>query len=356
MNKTTFFRNKPVFGLDIGNGSLKVMQLDEESAKTKQPRIIGYGTTNFDKSAIDNGVILKPEIIADAMVDLFKHHLIGDITTHRVAMAIPAYRTFTRAIQLPKLKPKELSEAVQLEAEQYIPVPLDQLYLDYSQIRETKDNIDIFAVAVPRKIVDSYMVLAELLGLEAVLIETTMSGDARLFSLDPQSDVASVVMDFGSLSSDISIFDKTVLVTGTVQGGGVVFTNSIRDRLGVSQTEAGLIKTKYGMGLSKKQKEITDALEPTLQPIVKEIKRMIRYYEERYGTERPISQVITMGGGANMPGLTEYMTNALRLAVRPGDPWQYFNFKGLQPPSSADKPMYATVAGLSLVNPAEVLA
>ncbi|HEY9712615.1 MAG TPA: pilus assembly protein PilM, partial [Chroococcales cyanobacterium] len=139
-------------------------------------------------------------------------------------------------------------------------------------------------------------------------------------------------------------------------GGGVVFTNSIRDKLGVSQTEAGIIKTKYGMGLSKKQKEITEALEPTLQAIVKEIKRMIRYYEERYVNARPINQIITMGGGANMPGLTEYMTNALRLAVRPGDPWQYFNFQGLQAPSSADKPMYATVAGLSLVNPTEVLA
>jgi type IV pilus assembly protein PilM len=356
INNTYFFRNKPLFGLDIGNGSLKVMQLDEESAKLHKPRIIGYGTNSFDKSAVDNGVIIKPEVIAEALLELFKNHLIGDITTRRVALAIPAYRTFTRAIQLPRLKPKELRDAVQLEAEQYIPVPLEELYLDYTLVRESKDILDIFAVAVPRKIVDSYIDLSQMLGLEPIIIETTMSGAARLFTEDKQSDVASVIIDFGSLSSDISIFDKTVLVTGTVQGGGVVFTDSIRDKLGVSQTEAGIIKTKYGMGLSKRQKEITEALEPTLQQIVKEIRRMIRYYDERYGTDRPISQVITMGGGANMPGLTEYMTNTLRLAVRAGDPWQYFNFKGLQAPSPADKPMYATVAGLSLIYPPEVLS
>lgn len=351
-----FFRNKPLFGLDIGNGTLKVMQLDEESVMGHHPRITGYGTNTFDRAAIDNGVIIRPETIAEAMVDLFKNQLIGDISTKRVAIAIPAYRTFTRAISLPLLNTKELAEAVQLEAEQYIPVPLEELYLDYQIIKQDKENTEVFAVAVPKKIVDSYLTLAAMLGLEAVLIETTLGGAARLFAQDRQSDMAGVIIDFGSLSSDISIFDKTVLVTGTVQGGGVVFTNSIRDKLGVSQTEAGIIKTKYGLGASKKQKEITEALEPTLAQIVKEMRRMIRYYEERYGTDRPIKQVVTMGGGANMPGLTEYLTNALRLAVRPCDPWQYFDFKGLQAPNVADKPMYSTVAGLSLADPKEVLA
>ena len=74
---------------------------------------------------------------------------------------------------------------------------------------------------------------------------------------------------------------------------------------------------------------------------------MIRYYEERYGTDKPIAQAITLGGGANMPGLTEYLTAALRLPVRHCEPWQYFRIGKLDQPSKADKPMYATAAGLS---------
>ncbi len=81
---------------------------------------------------------------------------------------------------------------------------------------------------------------------------------------------------------------------------------------------------------------------------------MMRYYEDRYGSGRPIAQVITLGGGANMPGLSEYFIDRLRLAVRHTDPWQYLNYKGLQPPAAADKPMYATVAGLALADPHEV--
>lgn len=354
-NKIYFFKNKPLFGLDIGSASLKVMQLEPSSLETKQPRIVGYGAAKFDRKAVEDGVITAPELIAESLLTLFKSGLNGDITTRRVAMAIPAYRTFTRAISLPALKPKEIADAVQFEAEQYIPLPPEDIYLDYTVISTQKDATEVFAVAVPKKIVDSYLVLAKLLGLEVVAIETTLGGGSRLFSQDKQSSGASVIIDFGSLSSDISIFDKNILVTGTVQGGGAIFTNSIKEKLGVTPTEAIIIKNKYGLSLSKKQAEIREALEPILQQIVREIRRMIRYYEERYGTAQPIVQVITLGGGANMPGLTEYLTAALRLPVRPSEPWQYFQYKGLAQPNMADRPMYATAAGLALIKPKEVL-
>jgi len=108
------------------------------------------------------------------------------------------------------------------------------------------------------------------------------------------------------------------------------------------------------LGVSKNQTEIKESLEPILSEIVKEIRRMVRYYAERYGSKRPIEQVITLGGGANMPGLDEYLTEALHLAVRHSDPWQYLSYKGLQPPHASDRPMYSTAAGLSLVQPKEV--
>jgi cell division ATPase FtsA len=208
---------------------------------------------------------------------------------------------------------------------------------------------------VPKAIADSYVELAQIIGLEAVLIEPTVSSSGRLFSIADNSDDPAFIIDFGSLSCDISIYDNETLVAGTVvQGGGANFTNAIKSKLGVSLEEAGLIKTRYGLSVSKRQKEIEEALKPTLELIVKEIRRMVRYHEERYGTERPVKQIITLGGGANMPGLSEYLTGALRMAVRHVDPWQYFNYKGLQPPSVADRPMYATSAGLSLAKPSEV--
>ena len=201
--------HKPPPADTVGLTYMQLANLPEKQpAKKYLPRIIGYGFTAFDTTSQEDGVVVQPEIVAKAVLELFQKHLVGDITTRRVAIAIPAYRTFTRSLRLPKLKQKELHEAVQLEAEQYIPVPLEELYLDYEVIQQSKDEIELFAVAAPRTIVDSYLDLAQILGLEPVLIEPTLSSSGRLFSLDDQSDVPAIIINLGSVSSDISIFDK----------------------------------------------------------------------------------------------------------------------------------------------------
>jgi len=205
MNTANLLRDKPLFGLDVGHGSLKVMQtVQQKSGKhgTHLPRIRGYGTAAFDASALDDGVIKKPELIAEALLRLFKYELIGTISTRRVAIAIPSYRSFARSMQLPRLAARELEEAVRLEAEQYIPVPLDNLYLDYMTTREGTETDDLLAVAVPKEIVDSYLLLARMVGLEVMLVETTMAADSRLFGRNNQ-EAAGVIIDFGSLTADI---------------------------------------------------------------------------------------------------------------------------------------------------------
>jgi len=352
MNNTYFYHDKPVFGLDIGFSSLKVMQVSMSGKK--QHSVTGYGVTSFDPTAIVDGVIKDPEVIAKVAHELFSKNLIGDITTHRVNVAIPAARTFNRTLVLPKMNNKDLAEAVKLETEQYIPIPIEELYMDYEIIRRTDKETELLLVAVPRKIVDSYMTLMRLLGLEVVSMETTISAAGRLFVHAEQSDVPTILIDFGSISSDITIFDKTLVVTGTAMGGGDSFTNTIAEKLKVTKQEAHVIKTKYGLGVSKKQKEITEGVAPVLEQILKEIRRMIRYYEDRSDANHKIGQVVTMGGGANMPGLSEYMTNLLRLPVRMCDPWQHLDFGGLQPPNNVEKSMYVTVAGLALINPKEM--
>lgn len=348
-----FFSDKPVFGLDIGRSSIKVMQLDHAESV---PEIVGYGTVDFDMAALEDGVIVKPEVLAEAMHDLFKNRLHGDITTRRAAMALPAYRTFTRSIQLPKLGDEELHEAVQLEVEQYVPVPLEDLYLDYIITPAPDGNQNVFVVAVPKKIVDSYLYLSRRLGIEPVLIEPTVTAGARFFARDKHSDIGSVVIDFGSLTATITIIDKTIVATSTASAGGLVFTDAIQKELGVSKEDAGIIKTNFGLGVSQYQQQILRALAPSLEEIVSEIKRMLRYYQEHYGDRSPIGQIVTLGGGANMPGLSDYLTNALKVPVRTHEhPWAIFKYSAeLRMPDGADRLMYATVAGLSLLKPKEV--
>lgn len=332
---------------------MKVMQVDWSH---NQPLIVGYGVGGFDPKVIKNGVITDHESLAKSALDLFTKNIVGEITTRRVAFAVPASRTFSRVMKLPTLTKKELAEAVKTEAEQYIPVPVDELYLDYDVINQTDKEIELFAVAVPKKIIDSYMLLSRTLGLEAIAMETSIAAAARLFLKTDVNDVPTVLIDFGSISTDITIFDKTLIVTGTVPGGGDIFSEKISQMLSVTKQEADVIKIKYGLDRSKKQAEITESLKPLLDQLLKEVRRMIRYYEERYGANRKIGQVVTMGGGANMPGLNEYLTNMLRLPVSMSDPWQHIGHSKLQPPSLAERSMYVTVSGSALANAQQVFA
>jgi len=352
MNSRYLYKDKPLFGLDIGFSSMKVMQTKPEG---KNAIVAGYGVNRFDPKIIKDGIIIDIPEMAKSAHELFDKYIIGKISTRRVAMSIPAMRTFTRTIKLPKLTNKELEDAVRMEAEQYIPVPVDDLYMDYSITSTTETEIELLAVAVPKKIVDSYVALAKVLGLELVALEATIASSSRLFVHTELSDVPTVIIDYGSISSDITIFDHGIVVTGTAGGGGDNFTDLISEALDISKSEAQVIKAKYGLSYSKKQKEITTALKPTLEQILKEIRRMIRYYEERYGDDRKIVQIVTLGGGSNMPGLSDYMTNALRLPVRMSNPWdKHVMFKNIQPPGGVESSMYITAAGLSLTKPKDL--
>lgn len=346
-----FFEDKPLFGLDIGHNSARVMQV----AKGRlQPKIVGYGDVSFDSSAIEDGVITRPEIVAQAVQKLFKNGIVGTITTNRVALSVPVAHAFTRSIDTPKLSDKEIAEAVKTEVEQYIPAALESLYIDYTQVAESKKRSSIFIVAMPRRIIDSYVIVTRLLGLEAVLVQTSSGAGTNLFARDLQRDLATVLVDFGSDSADITIFDKNPIVSGTAACGGEQITNLISKALDVTEREAAIIKSRYGLVVSKKQRQIEDALKPTLSLLTREIRRTVRYYEERSKAKRPISQIVIMGGGANMPGLADYLTNDLRLPVRSFDPTAYLSFGRLQPFNAGERMSYVTVAGLALYDPGEV--
>ena len=179
----TFYRERPIFGFDIGFNSVKLMQIENIGKKSV---VTGYGVTNFDQKAVKNGVIVDPEIIAKEVYELITKNVIGEITTRRVTAAIPVSRSFNRVLSLPKMDKSDLRDAINSEAEQYIPIPIDDLYLDFEvadiamkeekskeEKKDAVEEIEALVVATPRKIVDSYITLFDILGLELSAVSYT---------------------------------------------------------------------------------------------------------------------------------------------------------------------------------------
>lgn len=348
-----FYKDRPLFGLDLGYSSAKVMQLQKKAPGTYE--IQGYGVASYSEQFIKKGEIIDFEGIAAPIKALFESGLTGSITTRRVALSVPAAYTFSRIITLPKeIAKKDIPAAVQTEIQQYIPSQIDSLYTDYSEVGADAEGTRILTAAVPKTIIDSYMKLAQMLDLEVIAMEPTIGASNRLFGYTDQHKVPTVLIDFGSISTDITIYDDNLVVTGTITGGGQQYTDAIQKALQVTAEEAHTIKTKYGLNVSKKQSEIRQAVRPHIDSICKEIKRMIRYYEERVNEKsKQIGQVVILGGGANIPGLSDYLTDLLRLPVRTCDPWSHLIFKNIAAPAPADKSLYITAAGLGLIEPEE---
>lgn len=348
-----FYKDKPMFGFDIGRSSIKIMQIEQSP---KQTSVIGYGTMTFDPQAIKKGVIVEPETIIKAAYELIEKHIVGKVTTRHVAVSLPNAYSFSRVITLPKMNQADLENAVQLEVDQSIPMPLDELYYDFSIASKLEDGgYEIQIVACPKEIIDSYLVVFEALGLEVSLIESNISAVTRIVVHAEAHEVSTLIVDIGSTACDLSIYDGSAIrATGTVDCSGERITQHIADALGVSVQQAHSIKTRYGLELSKKQAEITKAVEPELNKLINEIRKVMRYFSDRDSSGHPIGQIIILGGGANLPGLSTFITDKTRVPTRLCAPWNNVSFGKLQPPHELETTLYTTASGLSMVHPTEL--
>ena len=153
LDNFSFYPDKPLFGLDIGHSSMKIMQFD--NARGKKPRVIGYAVSNYyPESAISNGAIVNFEVLAENMQEMFKDRMVGEITANRAAATVPTSHTFNRPMSLPPMNKEQIEEAVKLEAEQYIPIPLESLYLDYDVSKNDASGVNLLVAATPYNIAD----------------------------------------------------------------------------------------------------------------------------------------------------------------------------------------------------------
>jgi type IV pilus assembly protein PilM len=350
-----FYSDKPMFGFDIGRSSIKIMQINQTNG---QSTVAGYGTLTFDPRAIENGVIIDPESIIKTAHDLIEKHMVGKLTTRHVAVSLPNAHSFSRVVTLPKMNQKDLATAIKLEVDQSIPMDIEELYYDYSVVQTLKDgSIEVQVVACPRKIVDSYLLVFKALDLEVGLIESNISAVTRIVVHAEAHDVSTLIVDIGSTACDLSIYDGSAIrATGTVDCSGERITQNIAEALGVSLQQAHSIKTRYGLEFSKKQDTITKAVEPELNKLINEIRKVMRYFADRDTNGNPIGQIIILGGGANLPGLSTHITSRTRVPARLCAPWNNISFGRLQPPHELETTLYTTASGLSMVTPQELVA
>jgi type IV pilus assembly protein PilM len=338
------YRDRPLFGFDLGTRTAKVIQL-RPSGKTMQ--VTGYGYANFPEESIVEGIIVDPKEIAEALKLLTTKPAYGKITAKRVAAALPVAKVFTRVLELPPMNPADLGQAVRLEAEQYIPVPLPDLYIDYEVIEAGTERNEILMVAAPRAIVDSYIKLFDLMNLEVAMIDSSLAAATRAIVAAGAVAKPTLVADIGSRSIDLTVHDKVIRLTDTVAMGGDTLTQQLVRDLGIKREQASEIKYKFGIGPSGLQPKVMASLGAPLKKMSDEMRRVIKFYQDRGIQKRKIEQIIVSGGSASMPGFLEYMAAQINIPVVVAQPWEGLDTKRVQKVTDFDAPMYSTAIGLA---------
>jgi type IV pilus assembly protein PilM len=343
-----FYQDKPIIGLDISNTGVKVMSIDP-----KNWLVHGYGSIELEplkfKDALEDS---GNTYLTDSLKTLLKEKVIGDVVSKRAVIAIPTGRSYSRTFTLPVSTEKSLHDAVILEADQYIPIPSDSLYIDYEIIERNKKEITVLMSAVAKLIIDNLVASVKAAGLEPIFIEPSICSVGRVLTATERGELPTVIVDIGPASTDIAILDKgTIRVTGGLAVGGNTFTLEIAKSLNVELENAHQMKVLNGLNAGPRQQKLVGALTPSLDRILAEVKKVMRYYDERISKTRKLEQLLIVGSGSNLPGIGEYFTNALVMPARVASPWQKLDFGKLQEPPKQFRPRYITVAGLSSIHP-----
>lgn len=344
-----FYHDKPIIGLDISQTGIKVMSID-----AKKWLVHGYGSIDLDPTRVLASLEGDDTYLTENLQLLLKDKVIGTLSSDHVVLGVPTARTFSRTFTIPASAENTLKDAVEIEVDQYIPIPIGLLYIDYEIIKRTKTDLTVLMSAVPKTLIDKITATVKDAGLNVSMIEPGISAVARVLEATEEGHLPTVIVDIGPATTDIAVLDGSIRVTGGLGVGGNTFTLDIAKKLGVPLENAHQLKVLNGLNAGPRQEKITTALRPSLQRIIVETRKVIRYYNERLSDDRKLEQVVIVGGGSNVPGIGDYFTNELVMPARVASPWQQLDFAKLPQPAKQFRPRYITVAGLASIDPGSI--
>ena len=344
-----FYKDKPIIGIDISNTGIKVMAID-----AKKWLVLGYGSIDLEPTKVKEALEGDGAYLIENLSTLLKDKIVGTLPSNHAVIGIPTSRTYSRTFSVPTSLEKTLDDAVQTEADQYIPIPSNTLYIDHEIIERDKENLTVLMSAVSQSVVDSILHVVTEAGLRPILIEPSISAVARVLTNTEDGHLPTIIVDIGPAGTDIAVLDGGfVRVTGSAAIGGNTLTLAIAKKLNITLENAHQLKVLNGLNAGPRQQKITAALEPSLERIVVEVEKIMRYYNERISDDRKLEQLLIVGSGSNVPGIGEYFTNKLIMPARVASPWQRLDFGKLPEPAKQFRPRYITVAGLASIDPEE---
>jgi len=325
-------------GLDIETNTFRVVQLRPSSDK---PVLLDYGSIKVPVGAVIEGEIVDVDMAAQTLAQLWKK---TGLSEKKVTIGIANQKVVVRLIPFPWMEKKELRSAIQYQAQDFIPIPIEEAILDFDIVGEftNEDNermMEVLLVAAQRDMVENNIAALSKAGLKPQVIDVSSFALVRVLvdkpSILPEEngEEAVALVDIASGITNIVVVESgTPRFTRVASLAGNNFTQRIADTMSVSFDEAEELKVKVGLPVPKSEKEEALPVEPEKAKVVQdillkeinkfigEIRRSIDYYLTQRPGVKSIKRVILSGNGAKLKNLAIHLEKGLQVQADFGHP------------------------------------
>lgn len=346
-----FTRKQPALvGIDISSSAVKVLELSKDG---EQYRVERYAVEPLPQNAVVEHAITEVDQVADAVERAVKR---SGTRLKSAAVAVPAANVITKIIKMPaNLTDQDRQTQIEMEADHYIPYPLDEVNLDYQVIAAAEANaqeVDVIMAACRKEVVDDYLAVIQGRGLSPTVVDIETYAMEHSYELIANHmpgggmEKAVAILDVGATTTTINVMHNNRSVyTRHHAFGGRQLTEEIQRRYGLSYEEAGLAKKQGGLPDNYQ----TDVLRPFMEAMCQEIMRALQFF---YSSSpfNSVDQLLLAGGCAQIPGIDELVAARIGVPSMVANPFASMSIASRIKPQllSNDAPSLMIACGLAL--------
>ncbi len=304
--------------LDVGSYTIKAVQ-----AKKLKPLTIDRTVEVFNPVGTamptDDVAVDKLSKVLDTM---FQDH---SLARTDVRLSLPEHVVSTKIISIPVLNDAELASAINWQAEQHIPIPLDELSLEYQVLsrpktRDKQAQMRVLLVGVRKQVIDKYLDVLLRIGVEPTLLETNVLSVYR--AMQPKvDDPTTLVVHMGAATTDMFVVHEGELrFVYTYGSGGQVLSRTIEQAIQLDSKQAEQYKRTYGIEPDQLNGKIREVLLPILRLTTLEMQKTMQFFVTLAPGET-VKRILLSGGASQLPGYVQYVTEQLGVEVLMSSPF-----------------------------------
>jgi type IV pilus assembly protein PilM len=318
----SFKRKSPtVLGLDISTTAVKLLELSKAGNRY---RVESYAVEPLPANSVVEKNISDMEGVGEAIKRAVKR---SGTRTRLAAAAVSGSAVITKVISMPaNLSDSDMESQIQLEADQYIPYPLEEVNIDFQVLGPSKDEperVDVLLAASRSENVDVRVAAIELAGLTAKIIDVEAYAMENAFALiadqmpDRGAGKTIAVVDIGATMTTLNVIhDQKTIYTREQVFGGKQLTEEIQRRYGLSYEEAGMAKRQGGLP----DNYVPEVLEPFKEAMAQQVSRSLQFFfsSSQYSH---VDHIVLAGGSSSIPGVDHLIEGKLGISTSTANPF-----------------------------------